>query len=667
MSIKQLFICEKPSQARDIARILGCQERGDGFLANANITVSWCFGHLLELAGPAHYCENLKPWRMEILPIIPAEWGMEVKSASKKQFTILKKLLKESETVVIATDADREGELIAREILTLCKFNGPVKRLWLSALDDTSIKKALSEIRDGKTTESLYYAGLGRQRADWLMGMNMTMATSALFSKYGDGVLSVGRVQTPTLKLIVDRDQSIENFKSKDYFELMAQFTTQNNQSFHAKWQPPASACDEEGYCLDKMIVMACAAKVKGKPGTIENFEDKQKSQSAPLCFSLSQLQKLASSRYGLSAQKTLDIAQSLYETHKATTYPRTDCGYLPESQFSENNIILKNLKKINASLAELIDACDFNFKSPTWNDKKITAHHGMIPTLNEHIDVSNMSEDERKIYDLICRYYVAQFLGDYEYTQRSVKVLCEGESFKATNHTPLKPGWKRALTNIAENDSGSEEDRLSIIPLLDQNEHVKQTDEKVLTKQTKPPGRFTEGTLIEAMKSIGRTVQSEKHKKILKETAGIGTEATRANIIETLFKRSYIEKKGKQIFSTDKGRHLITLLPTTICDPVLTAEMEQDLDFVSQGQLPLESFFNRLKELLQHMLGSLQQIAPKQASHTTEQTYTCEKCKQSLIRRRNKKTGNYFWACSKFPECRFMTEDINGKPKISK
>lgn len=608
MTIRQLYLCEKPSQARDIARILECKERGDGFLSNSTMTVSWSFGHLLELEGPSHYCENSKPWRMEILPIIPDEWHLAVKSASRKQFTILKKLLKETETVIIATDADREGELIARELLALCRFKGSIKRLWLSALDDSSIKKVLADIRDGKTTENLYYAALGRQRADWLMGMNMTMATSALFSKRGEGVLSVGRVQTPTLKLVVDRDITIENFKSNDYFELIAQFTTQQQQHFYAKWQAPKPECDEEGRCLNKHIVMTFAAKVRGKPGQIELFEDKVKFQPAPLCLSLSQLQKLASSRFGLSAQRTLDIAQSLYETHKAITYPRTDCGYLPESQFSESSFIIKNLKKINEALSDLIEFCNLNFKSLIWNDSKITAHHGMIPTLNEQINITKMNEEERKIYDLICRYYVAQFLGDYEYTQRSVKVLCEAEPFKATSITPIKLGWKRALKNITENEC--EEDHLSIIPVLQRNEKVMHTDEKILTKQTQPPARFTEGTLIDAMKTIGKYVQDEKFKKTLKETAGIGTEATRANIIETLFKRNYLEKKGKQIMATTKGRQLITLLPTVICDPALTAQMEQDLDSVSQGQLKLESFFSRLKESLRHMLTSLQQTA---------------------------------------------------------
>lgn len=607
---KQLFICEKPSQARDIAKILGCNHRQEGYLLNQDnsVLVSWCFGHLLELEGPSYYCKNIKPWRMDVLPIIPEEWKLAVKPASKKQFAILKKLLKETQTVVIATDADREGESIAREILHLCRFKGNIKRLWLSALDDSSIKKAIADMREGKTTEHLYEAALGRQRADWLMGMNMTMATSVLFSKKGEGVLSVGRVQTPTLKLIVDRDATIENFKPQHYIELIAQFTTQNQQSFYAKWQTPKDTGDEEGRCLNKQVVITTASKIRGKEGRIAQFEDKQKSQAAPLCLSLSQLQKVASSRFGLSAQRTLDTAQSLYETHKAITYPRTDCGYLPISQFGDSKIILKNLKKINESLSALIERCDLDFKSLVWDDRKITAHHAMIPTLNEHIQIAKMNDDERKIYDLVCGYYVAQFLGDYEYTQRSVNVLCEAELFKASSITPLKQGWKNALKNTTENDV--ENDNLNLIPLLQQNEKIMHTDEEILEKQTQPPARFTEGTLIDAMKTIGKHVSDEKFKKILKETAGIGTEATRANIIETLFKRGYIEKKGKQIFAMAKGRQLISLLPLRICDPILTATMEQDLDFVSQGQLKLETFISLLKESLHQMLASLQQTA---------------------------------------------------------
>lgn len=614
-----LYICEKPSQARDIAKIIGCNQKHDGYLSHYDTIVSWCYGHLVEAAMPEHYCENLTSWRMELLPIVPKEWHSDVKDEAKKQFNVIKKLLKEAKTVVVATDADREGEVIAREILDLCKYSGEIKRLWLSALDDASIKKALQNIKAGKDTENLYYAGLGRQRADWLIGMNLTMAASVLFGKRGEGALSVGRVQTPTLKLVVQRDFTIEQFRPKDYFELTAQFTTTHQQTFSAKWQPLKDMCDDEGYCCDKNKVSAVAIKIKNKQGKVEVFEDKRKEQNAPLCLSLSQLQKLASSRFGYSAQDTLEIAQSLYETHKAATYPRTDCGYLPQSQFAEASGILNNLKKINPTYAELNDQCDLAYQSPVWNDKKITAHHAIIPTQNAHVDLQKMSAEEKSIYDLICRHYLAQFLGPYEYAERRATVRCENELFKATSHTPIKPGWKRALKNLTDQEVKKDEESelMTILPLLKVDETVSHTAEKLLTKQTKPPARFTEGTLIEAMKSIGKMVQDEKLRKILKDTAGIGTEATRAAILETLFKRKYLEKKGKAIFSTVKGRDLIAKLPAAVTDPALTAQWEQALDFIAQGQLQLPTFLQQQEQLLNDMLVALTAAKPSKPTAT--------------------------------------------------
>jgi DNA topoisomerase III len=520
MDITTLYICEKPSQARDIARVLQCYEKKEGYFKNEHLGVTWCFGHLLETAAPEHYCKNIKPWRMEVLPIVPEKWEMQIKKEASKQFNIIKKLLKTMNLVVIATDADREGEVIAREILETCNYKDSIKRLWLSALDDASILKALDNMRNGESTEKLYHAGLGRQRADWLIGMNMTIASSVLFGKYGEGVLSVGRVQTPTLKLIVDRDHAIEHFISKEYFELFADFETEKKELFSAKWIPSEKYTDDENRILDKKHILDVIERIRGKNATVIKFDNKNKQQSAPLCLSLSQLQKLASSRFSFSAKETLEIAQSLYETHKATTYPRTDCGYLPESQFNECKIILPLLKNSLPHLNEIIDECDPNFRSSVWNDKKITAHHGIIPTTNNRVDVNKMSDHEKKLYDLICRYYVAQFLGQYEYAERTVLVDCCNELFKASNHTPLKSAWKRIIHDTAESDEDENKEKEPILPLMSVNDALSYQGEKCLAKNTKPPAKFTEGTLIEAMKSIGKYVTDDKYRKILKDTA---------------------------------------------------------------------------------------------------------------------------------------------------
>lgn len=657
MSIKQLYICEKPSQARDIAKVLGCHEKKDGYLKQRDIVVTWCFGHLLETANPDHYCENIKPWRLEILPIVPDAWRMQVKKESRQQSTVIKTLLKETEMVIVATDADREGEVIAREMLDICKYKGEIKRLWLSALDDDSIKKALLAIREGSTTQNLYHAGLGRQRADWLIGMNMTMASSVAFGVYGEGVLSVGRVQTPTLKLVVDRDYAIENFTSKIYFELFAEFETVNKEKFKAKWQAPEDKTDEEGRIIDQKIIDEVVANIHGKMAEITKFDDKEKKLSPPLGLSLSQLQKLASSRFNLSAKQTLDVAQALYETHKAITYPRTDCGYLPDSQFQEASAILSLLKTTNPAFADMIDLCDVNYRSLIWNDKNVTAHHAMIPTNNKHVNTNRMNAIEKNIYELISRYYIAQFLGPYEYAERSVVVNCHNEIFKASSQTPLKPGWKRILSQLDE----IEEIRDSLIPALKKKEKVQEIQEDIAQKNTRPPARFTEGTLIEAMKSIGKYVQDEKYKRILKETAGIGTEATRAAIIETLFKRIYLEKKGKQIFATDKGKKLIAQIPPIACDPVLTAEWEQALDQVAEGKLSLNDFVEQQKVLLNKMLDSIKSIKGYQSTNNT--SYKCPRCQQILIRRQAAKSKTFFWGCRGYPKCNFTSTDRNGVP----
>lgn len=616
-----LYICEKPSQARDIARVLGVTTRGEGYIEGQGIQVTWCLGHLLELAPPESYCNNLKPWRMDVLPVVPKKWVVSPVARTKKQFNIIKKLLKSTKHVIIATDADREGDVIGREILDYCGFKGKVERLWLSALDDVSIKKALGNIHPGSFSENLYKAGLGRQRADWLVGMNLTMAATSLFGnkngERGQGVLSVGRVQTPTLKLVVDRDREIDNFQPKDYFVLLAEFagailnTNSSNtdgNAFWAKWRAPDEFCDEEGRCLHKEYVDAVAQKIENKEAKVRTFSQKQKKTKAPLCFSLSELQRVASSKFGLSAKKTLEVAQSLYEKHKATTYPRTDCGYLPISQFDESKIILNAIKAIDPSLVGIIVKVNPGYRSTVWNDKKITAHHAIIPTSNKNVSYASMSENEKQIYDLIRKRYIAQFLGAYVYMQRKIEVICEEELFKATANTSVEAGWKRAVQpEQGDDDSTNEDDQIGRnIPELKEDEVLSCINNKTDLRQTKPPSRFTEGSLITAMKSIGKYVSDNDLKKVLKDTAGIGTEATRANILETLFKRNYVVKKGKQLLSTDKGRRLVDFLPDILKNPATTAQWEQTLNNIASGKSSLDEFIYDQIDVLDSVLERL-------------------------------------------------------------
>lgn len=656
-----LYICEKPSQARDIAGVLGVTGKGEGYIQCGDTQVTWCLGHLLELAPPDDYCENIKPWRMEVLPMVPKEWKMKPNPKTKAQLKVIKSLLKEAENVVVATDADREGDVIGRELLDYFNFNGKVQRLWLSALDETSIRKALDSIRPGVSTYPLYQAGLGRQRADWSIGMNMTMATTHLFGTRGQGVLSVGRVQTPTLGLVVKRDFEIENFKPKDYFELQVLFRSEKGD-FWANWQIPQDYTDMDGRCLKREYAQSVADKVNSVSGEVVNFEEKLKKVSPPLCFSLSSLQKLCSSKLGLTAKETLKVAQSLYEQHKATTYPRTDTGYLPESQFEESEQVLNALVCVDPETKTLVEQADVRHKSPIWNDKKVTAHHGIIPTTNTHVSVDAMSSSERKVYDLIRRYYIAQFMGNYEYVARKAEVACAKEHFKVQCNIPSDLGWKNIITiGVEDTEEDVEQEQEGSIPKLDNGEGLSAVDNKVLAKQTKPLARFTEGTLIAAMKNIAKFVDDTKLKKTLRDSAGIGTEATRADIIEKLINRSFIERKKKQLISTKRGRALIDIVPEQMKNPGTTALWEQALDDIAKGEGDLETFLYDQEDILDFMLDDLVELRKTKGSITPEKMHSCPKCKSPMARRKGK--SGHFWGCTRYPDCNGIMGDFNGKP----
>jgi DNA topoisomerase-3 len=658
----KLFICEKPSQAKDIAGVLGAGTRMEHCFEGPNLLVTWCIGHLLEQAPPDHYCANVKPWRMAVLPIVPEVWKMFPVDKTKKQLEAIGKLLKKAKTVVIATDADREGDVIGREVLDYFGFKGSVERLWLSALDEASIKKALADIRPGSSTEPLYQAGLGRQRADWLLGMNLTMAVSSLYG--AEGVLSVGRVQTPTLKLVVDRDLSIENFKSRDHYALKVQWDTAHQECFWTTWEIPEEMADEEGRCLDKSVVIRVGQSLENCKGIIKEFKEQHKKTAAPLCLSLSELQKMASSRFGFSAKETLEGAQALYEKHKATTYPRTDCGYLPESQFADASRVLEALLLADSGLGVLIAKCNPLFKSRAWNDKKVTAHHGIIPTTNPRVDLKAMTAKERKLYELVRDHYLAQFLGDYEYQQRQVLVEAEGHRFKRSSQMPLVSGWKEALTGLEdrEEDADDEEENEDTIPSLSNGEPVSLLALRTYPKRTRPAARFTEGSLIAAMKSVAAYVSDVSLKKILKDTSGIGTEATRANILETLVHRDYLKRHGKQLISTAKGRELIALLPDSITNPATTALWEQILDGIASGQSAQSDFLDDQRDALEGMLEQLASQKKDRFSSAGTEAHPCPACQKPMQRRKGKK--GYWWGCTGYPECRTTFPDDGGKPK---
>ena len=587
----RLFLCEKPSQAKDIAAVLGASRRGDGCWVGANATVTWCIGHLLETAPPDAYDERYKRWVLADLPIIPEKWKMRVKPRTASQFKAVKRLLGEAKELVIATDADREGEMIARELVEHCRYRGPIQRLWLSALDDASIRKALSALKPGAETFNLYHSALGRSRADWLIGMNMSRLFTLLGRQAGyQGVLPVGRVQTPTLRLVVDRDRSISDFVPVAFWAIDVQLN-HDHQLFTAQWRADPDTCDDQDRCLNQAHAQqAAAAMQNASSARVVKLRTERMREVAPLPFDLGTLQEICSKKLGLGAQETLDIAQALYETYKLVTYPRSDCGYLPQSQHSEAPAILAALAHADPALAALAGHLDPQRRSRAWNDGKVSAHHGIIPTAAAK-NLERLSGKHRAVYTLIRARYLAQFLPNHEYDRTQADFDCAGQALRAVGKQIVEPGWKRALPEALTPAKGREAPAPQPLPRLHEGLDCAVANVHLKDLWTQPPKPFTEGDLIKAMKNVAKLVQDPLLKQKLKDTTGIGTEATRAGIIQGLIDRGYMSKNGKALAATPAAFSLIDAVPRAIADPGTTAIWEQALDMVQSGEMTLDIF----------------------------------------------------------------------------
>ena len=587
----RLYLCEKPSQAKDIAAVLGASRRGDGCWLGNGVTVTWCIGHLLETAPPDAYDAKYKRWVLADLPIVPDKWKMLVKPKTASQYKAVKRLLGEAQELVIATDADREGEMIARELVEHCRYRGPIQRLWLSALDDASIRKALAALKPGAETFSLYHSALGRSRADWLIGMNMSRLFTLLGRQSGyQVVLPVGRVQTPTLRLVVDRDRSIADFVPVAYWAIDVDLR-HDHITFTAQWRAPEDACDDQGRCLNPQLARDTAdAMLNAATARLVKLRTERMREVAPLPFDLGTLQEICSKKLGLGAQETLDIAQSLYETHKAITYPRSDCGYLPLSQHSEAPKILAALGRADTAVNELMSHIDPRRRSRAWNDAKVSAHHGIIPT-GAGKEVSQLTGKHRAVYTLIRARYLAQFLPNHEYDRTQADFDCAGQALRAVGKVIIEPGWKRALPEALAPAKGREAPAPQALPTLAQGHDYAVAKVNLKDLWTQPPKPFTEGDLIKAMKNVAKLVEDPLLKQKLKDTTGIGTEATRAGIIQGLLDRGYLVKNGKALSATPAAFSLIDAVPRAIADPGTTAIWEQALDMVQSGEMSLEEF----------------------------------------------------------------------------
>ncbi|WP_434589782.1 DNA topoisomerase III [Pseudomonas sp. R4-83] len=590
----RLYLCEKPSQAKDIAAVLGARRRGDGCWLGTDVTVTWCIGHLLETAPPDAYDARYKRWVLADLPIIPEKWKMTVKPRTASQFKAVKRLLGEASELIIATDADREGEMIARELVEHCRYRGPIRRLWLSALDEASIRKALAALKPGAETFSLYHSALGRSRADWLIGMNMSRLFTLLGRQSGyQGVLPVGRVQTPTLRLVVDRDRSIADFVPVPFWAIDVDLL-HNGTRFTAQWRAPTDACDEQERCLNQALAQQAAAAIGSAPSArVVKLKTERMREVAPLPFDLGTLQEVCSKKLGLGAQETLDIAQALYETYKVITYPRSDCGYLPLSQHSEAPGILAALRQADPGLEALRGHLEPQRRSRAWNDAKVSAHHGIIPTAAAK-NLERLTGKHRAVYTLIRARYLAQFLPNHEYDRTQADFDCAGQALRAVGKQIIEPGWKRALPEALAPAKGREAAAPQTLPALSQGVECAVAEVKLKDLWTQPPKPYTEGDLIKAMKNVARLVEDPLLKQKLKDTTGIGTEATRASIIQGLIDRGYLVKNGKALAATPAAFSLIDAVPRAIADPGTTAIWEQALDMVQSGEMSLEEFVTK-------------------------------------------------------------------------
>ncbi|WP_273828100.1 DNA topoisomerase III [Pseudomonas sp. SBT1-2] len=645
----QLYLCEKPSQGKDIARILGASQRGSGCFNGQGFTVTWCIGHLVEAAPPESYGEQYKRWSLEQLPIIPERWQVDVKPNTATQFKVVKALLAKASQLVIATDADREGEMIARELVELCAYRGPIKRLWLSALNDASIRKALGALKESNETLLMYHSALARSRADWLIGMNLSRLFTILGRQAGyDGVLSVGRVQTPTLRLVVDRDREIARFVSVPFWVVDVSLS-QAVQSFAASWLPPEGQADAEGRCVNQTVAQLASDRIRaGGMARVTSVSTERVREVAPLPFDLGTLQEVCSRRLGMDVQETLDIAQALYEMHKATTYPRSDCGYLPESMFAEVPTVLAALVATEPSLRPVIDMLDPNLRSRAWNDGKITAHHGIIPTL-EPANLVAMSEKEQAVYRLIRSHFLAQFLPHHEYDRTVVMLTCAGETLRATGKQIIVHGWHQVLTDAPADDAeGDVPQRSQVLPQLSEGSPCRVEQVALKALKTQPPRPYTQGELVKAMKTVAKLVSDPRLKQTLKDTTGIGTEATRASIIKGLLDRGYLITKGRAVRASDAAFTLIDAVPAAIADPGTTAIWEQALDMIEAGTLTLDAFVVKQSAWVTQLI---QQYSRIPLAINVSQGPDCPVC-SAATRQRSGKSGA-FWSCCRYPECK--------------
>ncbi|MCQ2463521.1 MAG: DNA topoisomerase III [Clostridia bacterium] len=624
---KTLVLAEKPSVAREIARVLGCTKKGDGCLYGDKYIITWALGHLVTLADPDAYDEKYKQWKTEDLPMLPKKMKLVVIKQTSKQFKAVSALMKRSDVgeLVIATDAGREGELVARWIMMKAGCKLPAKRLWISSQTDRAIKDGFRSLKPAAEYDNLYRSAQARAEADWLVGLNVTRA---LTCKY-NAQLSAGRVQTPTLSLIVEREKEISSFVPKDYYTVQAVFDgfnatfrdTKNNTRFS-----------------DRAFAEKILAEISGKPGIVAEVKKEYKHKAPPAAYDLTELQRDANKKYSYSAKQTLNLMQSLYETHKLLTYPRTDSRYITDDVVATLPERLRSVctGPYREAAAKLLRA-PLSTKYIV-NNAKVTDHHAIIPT-EEPVNLSRLTHDERNIYDLVVKRFLAVLSAPFEYDEVKVQIKIDKHSFHAKGKTVRSNGWMDVYSGLSldDDEDEQEESRSQRLPVITNGSRLIQKGAKIVSGKTRPPARYTEATLLSAMENPSGHIHDKELKAVMETTSGLGTPATRADIIEKLFDNFSIERHGKEIRPTAKGEQLINIVPPDLKSAELTAKWEQQLQNISRGKADMGKFISSMHSYSSALVSSVI-ASDAQYKHENLSREKCPECGKYMLEVNGKK-----------------------------
>ncbi|PEQ46504.1 DNA topoisomerase III [Bacillus thuringiensis] len=626
---KSVVIAEKPSVARDIARVLKCDKKGNGYLEGNKYIVTWALGHLVTLADPESYDVKYKQWNLEDLPMLPERLKLTVIKQTGKQFNAVKSQLlrKDVNEIIVATDAGREGELVARWIIDKVKLSKPIKRLWISSVTDKAIKDGFANLKPGKAYDNLYASAVARSEADWYIGLNATRALTTRFNAQ----LNCGRVQTPTVAMIASREDEIKNFKAQTYYGIEAQ----TMEKLKLTWQD----ANGNSRSFNKEKIDGIVKGVDKHNATVVEIDKKQKKSFSPGLYDLTELQRDANKKFGYSAKETLNIMQKLYEQHKVLTYPRTDSRYISSD--------------IVGTLPERLKACGVGEYRPLAHkvlqkpikanksfvdDSKVSDHHAIIPT-EGYVNFSAFTDKERKIYDLVVKRFLAVLFPAFEYEQLTLRTKVGSETFIARGKTILHAGWKEVYENRFEDDDVTDDVKEQILPHIEKGDTLTVKLLMQTSGQTKAPARFNEATLLSAMENPTKYMdtQNKQLADTLKSTGGLGTVATRADIIDKLFNSFLIEKRGKDIHITSKGRQLLDLVPEELKSPTLTGEWEQKLEAIAKGKLKKEVFISEMKNYTKEIVSEIKS-SDKKYKHDNISTKSCPDCGKPMLEVNGKK-----------------------------